>query len=106
MQYHDEPKRRPCGSITLWYYQLVNTKQRRTLQLIFTKPVPASVPWADIESLFHALGAVVTQGRGSRVRIALNNHDAVFHTPHPRPIADQGRVRAVREFLEKAGVTA
>ena len=80
----------------------MNAKQRRTLQLIFTKPVPSSVPWGDIMALFRALDATITQGRGSRIRVELNGHDATFHTPHPRPVADQGRVRAVREFLEKA----
>jgi hypothetical protein len=83
----------------------MNSKQRGTLQLIFTKPVPATIAWSSIESLFHALGGTVSQGRGSRIRVELNGHDATFHTPHPRPVADQGRVRAVREFLEKAGVT-
>jgi len=83
----------------------VNTKQRKTLQLMFAKPVPSSVPWGDILSLFRALDATIGEGKGSRVRIELNGHDATFHTPHPRPVADQGRVRAVREFLEKAGVT-
>jgi len=82
----------------------MNTKQRRTLEAIFTKPVPASLPWEDIVTLFRALGATIAQGRGSRVRIELNGHDATFHTPHPSRVADQGRVRSVREFLEKAGV--
>jgi hypothetical protein len=82
----------------------MNTEQRRTLHLLFTKPVPSSVPWNDIISLFRALDATIGEGRGSRVRVELNGHDATFHTPHPRPVADQGRVRAVREFLEKAGV--
>jgi len=87
------------------YHILMNTKQRRTLTLIFTKPVPASVPWNDIESLWRALGATISEGRGSRVRVELNGLDAVFHAPHPERNAEQGRIRAVREFLEKAGVT-
>lgn len=87
------------------YYGGVNTKQRRTLESIYSNPVPASLPWSDIESLFRALGATITQGRGSRIRVELNDHDAIFHTPHPQRVADQGRVRSVREFLQKAGVS-
>lgn len=49
-------------------------------------------------------GASVAQGRGSRVRVSLNGHDAVFHAPHPERVAAQGRIRAAREFLEKAGI--
>ena len=82
----------------------MNTKQRRTLESIFRKPTPASLPWDDIESLLRALDATISAGRGSRVRVSLNGHDAVFHVPHPERNANQGRIRAVRQFLEKAGV--
>ncbi|BDI18647.1 hypothetical protein ANSO36C_44490 [Nostoc cf. commune SO-36] len=46
----------------------LNNKQRQILELIFTNPVPSNILWKDIESLFIALGADITQGRGSRVR--------------------------------------
>lgn len=51
-----------------------------------------------------ALGAVVKEGRGSRVRVELNGVVAVFHRPHPEKEASKGKVKAAREFLEKAGV--
>ncbi|BAY62075.1 HicA protein [Calothrix brevissima NIES-22] len=47
----------------------INNKQRQILELIFTNPVPSNILWKDIESLFIALGADITQGRGSRVRV-------------------------------------
>ena len=37
----------------------MNTKQRRTLEAVFKKPVPASIPWDDIEGLFTALGVLL-----------------------------------------------
>jgi hypothetical protein len=46
----------------------------------------------------------VYQGRGSRVRVALNGVKAVFHEPHPEKETDKGAVKAVREFLEKADI--
>ncbi|MCA1667774.1 MAG: type II toxin-antitoxin system HicA family toxin [Thermomicrobia bacterium] len=82
----------------------MNTKQRRTLEAIFKKPVPASLPWDDIEGLFTALGAEIQQREGSRIVVALNDASAVFHVPHPKRIAAQGRIRDVRRFLDKAGV--
>lgn len=51
-----------------------------------------------------ACGAEISGGRGSRVRIALNGVFAVFHRPHPEPETDRGAVKAVRRFLENAGV--
>lgn len=82
----------------------MNSKQRRTLERIFTNPTPSGVPWDDIESLFRALDATITEGAGSRIRVKIGDVRASFHVPHPRRQAAQGRVRAVRAFLEDAGV--
>lgn len=52
-----------------------------------------------------ALGAEISEGSGSRVRIALNGVRAVFHRPHPRKETDKGAVVSMRRFLMEAGVT-
>jgi len=79
-------------------------RHRITLQAVFADPVRANVPWADIEALFIAAGASISEGRGSRVRVSLNGVDAVFHRPHPAKEADRGALRSVRRFLREAGV--
>ena len=56
-------------------------------------------------TLFEALGATVSQGKGSRVRVLLNDQRAVFHEPHPERVTDKGAVKSVREFLVNAGIT-
>lgn len=78
-------------------------KHDKTLQTIFETPTRGDIPWRDIESLFRHLGATVTEGRGSRVRGALNDVKAVFHRPHPQKEADKGCVESVRRFLDSAG---
>ena len=82
----------------------MNKKQRRTLQRIFEKPERSDIPWKEIESLFTALGAEISEGRGSRVRVALKDLRAVFHRPHPERVADKGTIKSVRRFLQEAGV--
>jgi hypothetical protein len=82
----------------------VDRKHRKTLEAIFEKPVRANITWRDIESLFIALGAEVSEGSGSRVRVALKDVRAVFHRPHPRKETNKGAVKSVRRFLESAGV--
>lgn len=82
----------------------MNNKQRQTLNAIFTLPVRSDIKWRSIESLFKALGATVSQGNGSRVRVYLNGVKAVFHEPHPEKETDKGAVKAVREFLENADI--
>ena len=79
-------------------------KHRKTFQAIFEDPVRANIPWADIESLLVACGAEISEGRGSRVRIALHGVRAVFHRPHPRKETDKGAVVSMRRFLTEAGV--
>ena len=82
----------------------MNKKQAKTLEAIFENPVRANVDWHDVESLLKSLGAVITEGRGSRVRVSLNGVRAVFHEPHPEKEMQKGAVRELRGFLREAGV--
>jgi hypothetical protein len=50
------------------------------------------------------LGAQLSEGRDSRVRILLNGVRAVFHRPHPHKETNRGAVAAMRRFLAEAGV--
>jgi len=72
--------------------------------LIFRNPIPANILWVDIEVLLVALGAELSEGSGSRLRVKLNEVRAVFHRPHPEKTTDKGAVNSVRRFLENAGV--
>lgn len=78
-------------------------KHARTLAAVFANPVRANVLWADVESLFVASGAEISEGRGSRVRVSLDGVDAVFHRPHPQKETDKGALKSVRRFLTEAG---
>ncbi|MFL5245630.1 MAG: type II toxin-antitoxin system HicA family toxin [Gemmataceae bacterium] len=80
-------------------------KHERTLKAIFEDPVRSNIAWRDIESMLEAAGAELTEGAGSRVRIALNGVRAVFHRPHPQKETDKGAVKSMRRFLTGAGVT-
>ncbi|MCW5968696.1 MAG: type II toxin-antitoxin system HicA family toxin [Blastocatellales bacterium] len=79
-------------------------KHGKTLAAIFQDPVRANIDWDDIEKMLLALGAELSEGRGSRVRIALRDVRAVFHRPHPAKETDRGAVRSMRRFLEAAGI--
>jgi hypothetical protein len=82
----------------------MNRRHRETLDSIFQTPVPASLAWRDVETLFHALGAKTVEGRGSRVRFELNGVVATFHRPHPEKEAKPYQIRDARRFLEQAGI--
>jgi hypothetical protein len=80
----------------------VNKKHRGTLEKIKSRPDRSDIAWKDIEALFLALGAEISEGSGSRVRVFLNGTRAVFHRPHPQKETDKGAVKSVRRFLETA----
>lgn len=82
----------------------MHSRHRATLRAIFTDPAPASLEWSAIEALLTALGAEVTEGNGSRVRVVLHGVRAVFHRPHPQKEAKRYLVRAARDYLIQAGV--
>lgn len=82
----------------------MNKAQRKTLNDIFAKPVPTTLEWRRIESLFVSLGAQTIEGSGSRVRFDLNGIIAAFHRPHPAKEAKPYQVRDAKIFLENAGV--
>ena len=66
----------------------MNSGQRKTLERVFNDPIKSDIPWTDIEGLFRALGAEITEGSGSRVRIKLHGERAIFHRPHPEKTTD------------------
>jgi hypothetical protein len=88
----------------MWYYKIMNSKNKATLREIYNNPIKSGIKWADVESLFTALGAKISEGNGSRVRVELNGERAVFHRPHPENTTDKGAVKSVRRFLDNAGV--
>ena len=82
----------------------MNSRYRKTIESIYKSPVQSGIIWAEIENLLAGLGAEISEGSGSRVRVKLNGVRAVFHRPHQEKTTDRGAVASVRRFLENAGV--
>lgn len=83
----------------------MNSKHRKTLAVIFSEPTPGGLHWARIEALLVAVGCRVMEGRSSSVTFEKDGRRAYFHRPHPGKDTLVYRVRAVREFLYKLGIT-
>ena len=79
-------------------------KHQATLSLIFSRPVSGSIRWTDIEGLFLALGAELSEREGSRIGVFLFGEMRVFHRPHPNPDTDKGAVASIRKWLDEHGV--
>ncbi|MGB1800307.1 MAG: type II toxin-antitoxin system HicA family toxin [Gammaproteobacteria bacterium] len=76
-------------------------KHRKTLELIYHRPTSGNINWSDIESLFKALGADVSERAGSRVAVVLFGEVRIFHRPHPSPNTDKGAVASIRKWLQE-----
>jgi hypothetical protein len=75
-----------------------DTRQR------LVRPTSATIKFSDLEMLFKALGATISEREGSRVRIELGAEQWRCHRPHPGKEAKRYQVEEARELLERAGV--
>ncbi|MBU3918046.1 type II toxin-antitoxin system HicA family toxin [bacterium] len=68
---------------------------------MFEKPTRSNITWSEMESLFTALDAEKTEGRGSRVSFVFKNEILDLHKPHPKKELKKYAVEIIREFLER-----
>jgi hypothetical protein len=83
----------------------MNSRHRKTLAAIFSRPTPRTLVWDDIKALLKNIGCEVIEGDGSRIGFELENHRIDFHRPHPGKEAKPYQIKAVREYLKNLGVT-
>lgn len=76
-------------------------KHQKILAAIYKRPVSGNIYWSDIESLFIALGADVSERSGSRIAVVLFDEVRVFHRPHPSPNTDKGAIVSIRKWFEE-----
>ena len=83
---------------------VVNKKQQKTLKKIFETPTRSDIKWSEVQSLLSACKAEITEGKGSRLRVVMNNRFLNLHKPHPQKEMKKYAVELVRDFLINAGV--
>ena len=79
----------------------MNRKHLRIVEKIFKG---GGVKWSEAESLLAALGAQMSEGRGSRKRCNLNGVKLVLHKPHPGNELDRGAVKSLKKYLVRTGL--
>ena len=80
-------------------------KHAHLMRSIFQDPPSANIHWREIESLLGHLGASVESAHGARFRVVLNRFEIFLHRPHNNATCARQDIKALREFLARAGVT-
>jgi hypothetical protein len=80
----------------------MNHKHRKTLHALFAHPEPANLAPADVEHVLIDLGAELHERNGTKFSVTLNGHTANFH--HAKHSLPKDEVRAIRKYLETAGI--
>ena len=80
----------------------MNSKHRKTLEALRSKPERGDIAWAAVEALLLGIGCRKLEGEGSRVRFVSPDGTILrIQRPHPRPVLDKGAVKSVRRFLDQ-----
>ena len=82
----------------------MNSKHRKTLAAIYAKPTLGAIPFKDVEALLLAVGCILTEGAGSRVRFDKDGLAFLCHRPHPGKEAKRYQIEQAREFLQQLEV--
>jgi hypothetical protein len=82
----------------------LNSKNKKALTAIFTKPTLASFIFSEFEALVKANGGEVTEREGSRVKITLQGEQMHCHRPHPGKEAKRYQVEEMRALFERVGI--
>jgi hypothetical protein len=80
-------------------------KHENLLNAIFHDPINSNIPWREVESLLHHLGATVESLSGTRIHIKLNGHEGTLHRTNHGSTLGREDVKHVREFLAHSRVT-
>ena len=82
----------------------MNSKQKKTLEAIFSKLTKSNIAWVEIEKLMLSLGAEIREGKGSAGVFIYKDTIFPFHRPHPQKEAKRYQVDDLRKFLTILGV--
>ena len=83
----------------------IDAKHRRTLQELFAHPMAMNIDFWKVENLFEDLGAEMDETGKGNLKVKPNGQETSFPIPCKKNIDDKHEIVAIRNFLERAGVT-
>ncbi len=80
-------------------------KHDQLLRTVFHDPISGNLHWREVASLLQHLGATLAPAHGARFKVTLNGVEGFLHHPHHSNVLLREHVKALREFLLRAGVS-
>lgn len=81
-------------------------KHEQLLHTLLEGPASGNIHWREVESLLLHLGAKIEPAHGARFKVVLNGAEGFLHHPHHSSVLTRDHIKAVRDFLVRAGVSA
>ncbi len=81
----------------------MNSKHRKTLEAIMSKPTPKALPYRDVKSLLIGIGCDFEEREGSRVCFSMLPNAVSMHRPHPGKEIREYQIKEIKTFLQKTG---
>ncbi len=81
----------------------LSSKQIKTVGAIFEEPIRSDVEWTDIENLLRGLGAELSEGRGSRVRVISQRGPSCFSSSSSAKRDEQGGAQVSEAISDRSG---
>lgn len=82
----------------------MNSRRKKTLEAIISRPTKGNILFSDIEGLVKALEGDVRDGAGSRLVFELGGQRKYMHRPHPDKDAKKYQIDDLRDWLTKQEV--
>lgn len=82
----------------------MKNKHKEILSKLYEVPTRSDISWDEVVKLFEALGAVIIQGNGSRIKIQYEESPLFMHKPHPGKWLKKYMVKKVQQFLQEKGI--
>jgi hypothetical protein len=83
----------------------IDAKHCRTLEELFAHPISMNIDFWKVVNLFKDLGAEVDETKKDHLKVKLGGQEMSFPIPRKKNIGNKHEVVAIRDFLERAGVT-
>ncbi|MDD9897843.1 MAG: hypothetical protein OXU45_02470 [Candidatus Melainabacteria bacterium] len=81
----------------------MSKKDDRTLERLFSHPMPMNLEWNEVKHMLEKLGASVETTHHSHTKITIGNETKTFKTFH-KMLEDKHEVKELQHLLEAAGL--